>query len=75
MTQIPKRERTPTKIRDIGDDSPATDQIDATERIQAGVQAEQSIERFFSLSLHLLVVAGVNGLIQRCNPAWQEVLG
>ena len=39
------------------------------------LQPEQSTERFFSLSLHLLLVAGVDGRIYRCNPAWQEILG
>jgi diguanylate cyclase (GGDEF)-like protein/PAS domain S-box-containing protein len=35
----------------------------------------QEIDRFFALSLQLLLIAEVDGRIRRCNPGWQEQLG
>jgi diguanylate cyclase (GGDEF)-like protein/PAS domain S-box-containing protein len=46
---------------------------------KTGIAAKDSgrrdIDRFFTLSLQLLMVAGLDGHILRCNPAWQEALG
>ncbi|WP_200328288.1 sensor domain-containing protein [Thiocystis violacea] len=38
-------------------------------------QAEDEQSRFFSLSLHLFLIADGAGAIQRINPAWTEILG
>ncbi|MEA3641408.1 MAG: EAL domain-containing protein [Lamprobacter sp.] len=35
----------------------------------------EDVDRFFSLSLQLLLIADIEGRIRRCNPAWQEQLG
>ncbi|NEX19634.1 EAL domain-containing protein [Thiorhodococcus mannitoliphagus] len=38
-------------------------------------QAEDEQARFFGLSLHLFLIAGLDGIIRRVNPAWTELLG
>ncbi|MCF7995554.1 MAG: PAS domain S-box protein, partial [Chromatiaceae bacterium] len=43
--------------------------------IDGEAAGRQDVDRFFSLSLQLLLIADKNGRIRRCNPAWREQLG
>jgi PAS domain S-box-containing protein len=50
--------------------------IAAEERLeQQRRRGQEDIDRFFSISLDLLCIAGVDGYFKQVNPAWSAVLG
>jgi PAS domain S-box-containing protein len=45
------------------------------ERTQQLEHTRQELDQFFSMSIDLLCIAGIDGRFKRVNPAWEEVLG
>lgn len=45
------------------------------ERTQQLEHARKELNQFFSMSIDLLCIAGIDGRFRRVNPAWEEVLG
>jgi PAS domain S-box-containing protein len=53
----------------------ATAYVLAYHQVRAREKAQDELDRFFTQSLELLCIAGVDGRFKRLNPAWETTLG
>lgn len=62
-------------LNDLGEIAFIIHQVeDVTEMVRLG-RSETDLDRFFSMSMDLLCIAGADGMFKRVNPAFTETLG